>query len=235
MVRCSTPSRPVRGGLPRHVPSRSLRCPHRSPACGDRDRKGPCVGRSRRSGTSDAPRTASRAAGPVGHGSRIPCRPNPPYEGADPRYDEPVIYAARSAARTDSASKAFRVIHLVNAAAEYVGGRPENLTPAAVRRASMSRRMRDLLRKTSGAAYEAISANPIATQLSHETPRAANAATTSATTTTTTNAPQTTLPMTDDRTRRARNGSSAYSPQLAELTVTYPSQYVKQVASLGVV
>lgn len=37
-----------------------------------------------------------------------------------------VIYDPRSAARTDSASKSFRLIHLVNASAEYVGGCPEN-------------------------------------------------------------------------------------------------------------
>lgn len=80
--------------------------------------------------------------------------------------------------------------------------------------------MRDLLRTTSGAAYEAISANPTATQLSQATLTAAIAARTIATTTT--NAPQIALPTTDDRMSRARNGSSAKSAQLAELTVIPP-------------
>ena len=73
----------------------------------------------------------------------------------------------------------------------------------------MSRRMRDLLRTTSGTVYEAISASPTAIQLSHATLRGAKAARTIATKTTTTNAPQITMPTVDDRMRRARSGSSA--------------------------
>lgn len=81
--------------------------------------------------------------------------------------------------------------------------------------------MRAPLRYATGVAYAAITANPAAIQTSHATLGVANAARTIARTTTNPYAHHATVVTADDRMSRARNGSSTYSPQLADLTVTY--------------